>query len=301
MYRRQNTGFFERHKRMLGPIILVGVFLLGAFLFYVWSNQRETSTNDMSSAERTENTDNDIGTDEVSMPVLPSVQAELDEILHTVRGTHSVLVEDLETGETLASYRENETYFTASIYKLYVAYMGLLDIQDGKHNPDEPYNQGRTRQECIEVMLRDSDSPCPEQMWVEQGREAGNARLAELGLKDTDLLAITTTPRDANIILSRLYQGLDLNEEHRQIMLDALIDFPERDFRQGLPSALNAVDDIVVYDKPGLYDEGWLDSAIIELPSGRSIAVSIFSDSAYYQEVRAIADAIIAPLIAHER
>lgn len=266
-------------------------------MFYVWANQRGATLEDLSSVEQLE--ENESREDESLTSALPSVQAELDEVLQTVRGTHSVMVEDLETGDILASHRVDETYFTASIYKLYVAYMGLLDIQEGIHEPDEPYNQGRTRLECIEVMLKDSDSPCPEQMWVEQGRDVGNVRLAELGLTNTDLLGMETTPQDANIILSRLYQGLDLDDEYKQFMLDALRDFPERDFRQGLPSAFDN-EAVVVYDKPGLYDEGWLDAAIIELPSGRAVAVSIYSDSAYYEEVRTIAGAIIAPLIAHE-
>ncbi len=298
MYRRQNKSFFDRHKRMVGPIALVVVFLLGAFLFFVWANQREADQDDSSSIQQVDEVDAE-SQEAVPVLALPSVQAELDEVLAIVRGSHSVVVEDLETGDELASHRPDEAYFTASIYKLYVAYMGLLDIQDGIHDPDELYNQGRTRLECIEVMLKDSDSPCPEQMWVEQGRDVGNVRLAELGLTNTDLLGMETTPHDANVILNRLYQGLDLDEEYRQFMLDALRDFPEREFREGLPSAFDD-EQVIVYDKPGLYDEGWLDAAIIELPSGRAVAVSIYSDSASYQEVRTIAGAIIAPLIAHE-
>lgn len=228
---------------------------------------------------------------------LPNVQDELDDVLGTVRGSHSVLLQDADTGEELASSQPEETFFTASIYKLYVAYLALEDIQSGLYDANEPYNQGRTRMECVVVMLRDSDSPCPEQMWQEQGRDVGTERLRELGLTGTDLVAITTTARDANALLSRLYNQSDLNDQYTTVILDSLKDFPEREFRQGLPSAFDGTRDVVIYDKPGIYDEGWMDAAIITLPDGKSVILSIFSDSAYYQEVRTIADAVVAPLL----
>lgn len=276
------------------PLLLVALLLLVAFGFYLVA---DTAVDDEAPQQETQAVEEEAAEDEGPIEPLPGVQAELDEVLASVRGVHSVLIEDPLAGVELASHRPDETYFTASIYKLYVAYMGLQDIQAGLYEPDEPYNQGRSRMECIEVMLRDSDSPCPEQMWEEQGRVTGNERLAGVGLTNTDLLDISTTVRDANVILKRLYSEEDLDEERTAVMRENLRDFPEREFRQGLPSAFDGVDDIVVYNKPGLYDEGWLDAAIIELPSGRSVVVSIFSDSAYYQEVRTIADAVISPLI----
>ena len=291
---RPRQNFFQRHQRMAVPILLVLLLLSGAFLVYVVSSDERDDTDE--SAGTVQQATPEEQQPEEPVPELPSVQAELDQVLTSVRGTHSVLVEDLETGAVLASHRPDETYFTASIYKLYVAYLGLIDIQEGVHNPDEPYNQGRTRIECIEVMLRDSDSPCPEQMWEEQGRDIGNQRLQDLGLTNTDLLAITTTTQDANTILKRLYEQTDLTEEHTELFRNSLRDYPEREFREGLPAAFSEATDITVYNKPGLYDEGWLDVAIIMVPNGREVAVSIFSDSAYHQEVRTIADAIITPL-----
>jgi hypothetical protein len=297
--RTNSRSFTRRHRHMKIPLLLVALLLLGAFVFYLLADRPEDT--DDAIQEQTQTLDNDEAEDEAPILELPSVQSELDAVLGTVRGTHSVLVEDPLTGDVLASHRINETYFTASIYKLYVAYMGLQDIQSGLYDPNESYNQGRTRMECIEVMLRDSDSPCPEQMWEEQGRATGNERLAELGLTNTDLLDISTTVHDANTILERLYAEKDLSEEYAEVLRENLRDFAERDFRQGLPSAFDEVGDIMVYNKPGLYDEGWLDAAMIELPNGRTVIVSIFSDNAYYQEVRTIADAIISPLIEASR
>ena len=281
------------------PVLLVVTLLMVAFVFYLVA---DTVEDEEILQQQTQAVEEEAPESEEAIEPLPSVQAELDEVLASVRGTHSVLIEDPMTGDELASHRPDETYFTASIYKLYVAYMGLQDIQAGLYEPDEPYNQGRSRMECIEVMLRDSDSPCPEQMWEEQDRATGNERLAELGLNNTDLLGISTTVRDVNVLLQRLYAEEDLDTTNTEIMRENLRDFPEREFRQGLPSAFDEVDaDVAVYNKPGLYDEGWLDAAIIVLPSGRPVIISIFSDSAYYQEVRTITDAVISPLIAATR
>ncbi len=301
MHRRNTKSYrgIRRHRHLLVPLTLVGLFLLGGAAYYFFMQQREadSTTNSVSQEQTNESNDDSQNDQGETLGELPSVQSELDAVLANLRGQHSVMLEDPETGKVLASHREDAEYFTASIYKLYVAYLGLIDIQSGIHDPDEPYNQGRTRLECIVVMLRDSDSPCPEQMWEEQGRDTGNNRLRDMGLTDTDLLAITTTTQDANTILKRLYNQSDLTADNTELFRDALSDYPEREFRQGLPSAFSASANVAVYNKPGLYDEGWLDAAIIELPNGRSVIVSIFSDSAYYQEVRTIADAVISPLI----
>ncbi len=282
---------------MKAPLLLVVVFLLVALTLFLFANNQDDATQSSQQDSEANVVEDQPDDDEEPLTSLPNLQDELDVVLGSVRGTHSVLVEDPATGDVLASHRRDEPYFTASIYKLYVAYMGLQDIQAGVYDADELYNQGRTRQECIVAMLRDSDSPCPEQMWEEQGRDTGNQRLSELGLTNTDLLAITTTVRDANTILKRLYLESDLTSDNTTLMRDALRDFPERDFRQGLPSAFAEDDGVVVYNKPGLYDEGWLDAAIVTLPSGREVIVSIYSDAAYYQEVRAITQAIFAPLL----
>lgn len=134
-------------------------------------------------------------------------------------------------------------------------------------------------------------------MWEEQGREVGNRRLADMGLTNTDLLGITTTVRDANTLLKRLINGDDLDDDNTFLMRSYLRDYPDREFRQGMPSAFNGVENVTIYSKPGLYDEGWLDAAIITLPDNREIVLSIFSDGASYPEVRTIAEAITAPLL----
>lgn len=297
MYKQNHNKrtFWHRHRRMVVPLLIVLALLVVAFVAQLFFAPDDAANESTEGAREEQIAQDEPSDDEISS--LSSVQAELDTVLESVRGSHSVVVQDAATGEILASHQPNEVFFASSIYKLYVAYLALEDFQAGLYEPDEPYNQGRSRMECVVVMLRDSDSPCPEQMWEEQGRDVGNERLDELGLGSTDLLAVTTTATDANALLLRLHDQQDLNDEYTQVMRDSLRDFPERDFRQGLPSAFDEYDEVVVYAKPGIYDEGWLDAAIIELPSGRSVIVSIFSDNAYYQEVRTIADAIISPLI----
>lgn len=288
--------FWQRHRRMLWPLFAVLVLLLLGGLMYVLFPPANTEAPGRSDEDVSFISEPTEKAREETIEPLPSVQNELDQALASVRGTHSVVIWDAETDTILATHQPNETFFTASIYKLYVAYLALLDIQAGVHDPNEPYNQGRTRMECIVAMLRDSDSPCPEQMWEEQGRAEGTVRLQELGLTNTDLVAITTTAADATSLLLRLYDQQDLSETNTNIMLESLRDFPERDFRQGLPSALDSLSGVTVYNKPGIYDEGWLDAAILSLPNERNVVISIFSDAAYYQEVRSITTQVIAPL-----
>lgn len=297
MYKQNHNKrtFWHRHRRIVPPLLIVLALLVGAFVAQLFFAPDDGANENTQGAIEEQIVQDEPSDDEVAS--LSSVQVELDTVLESVRGSHSVIVQDATTNETLASHQSDEVFFASSIYKLYVAYLALEDFQAGLHEPDEPYNQGRSRMECVVAMLRDSDSPCPEQMWEEQGRDVGNDRLNQLGLESTDLLAVTTTATDASALLLRLHNQQDLNDEYTQVMRDSLRDFPERDFRQGLPSAFDEHDGVIVYAKPGIYDEGWLDTALIELPTGRSVIVSIFSDNAYYQEVRTISDAVISPLI----
>lgn len=288
---RPKPGFIARYRHLKWPLLFVVLFLLGGLVYFLVMGQADSETADQPSAGVSETSEPASEEPEPQISTLPSMQAELDAVLPTVSGEHAVLLEDPTTGDVLAAHREDASYFTASIYKLYVAYLGLVDIQNDATEPDELYNQGRTRQQCIIEMIRESDSPCAEQMWAEQGKAASTERLASsFGFEHTSMEALTTTVHDANIIMKRLQQQKDLNDDNTQLLREALGD---QIYREAIPSA---VPETKVYNKVGFYETGWLDVAIIELPSGREVVLSIFSDAASYPEVRAITEAIVAPL-----
>ena len=206
-------------------------------------------------------------------------------------GSVSVVVYDLANHKTAASLNPGRQYFTASIYKLYVAYIGYQKIADGTYQINEPYISGYTRGECLDAMIRDSYSPCGERMWNELGKENLTDKLKTYGLADTSMTALQTSAKDSAIILQRLYEKKDLTNRHQDLFLASLKTQPAQ-YRRGLPSGFS---ESTVYTKVGwngLVD--WHDTAIITLPNKRSYVITVFTQNIGSAQIRALGQAIEA-------
>ena len=206
---------------------------------------------------------------------LPNVQSLVETWTASNTGVYSIVVQDLETKTVLAAYRADESYFAASIYKLYVAYLGLIDIQAGKYSLDDPFLNDWSRQKCLDEMIRNSYSPCAEKLWVEQGKTASTERLKKFGITGTNMEGLTTTAHDVDIILSRLHQRKELDEKHTQILLDAM---KGQKYRDAIPVG---VPTLTVYDKVGFRElVEYHDVAIVVLPNGRNVAITLLTKNA---------------------
>lgn len=297
-YQSDTRAGMHRHRGMRIPLLLLLAFLLGGFGY--WYSQTQLGSDSEQGSEQsvevqneeTVSTEPQLEQDE-EQP-LPEVQEELDAWLADAptNVTYSVVVRDPLTETVLAEHNADETFFSASIYKLYVAYLGLLDIDAGVEDPSEIYNQGRSREQCITEMVRDSDSPCAEQMWNEQGKQASTDKLAQdFGFSGTSMEAVTTTARDAATLLVRLQRSRDLSESSEEQLRTAL---REQIYREAIPAGVPRA---TVYNKVGFYETGWLDAAIVALPSGREVVVVIFADNTGSEPIASMTEAIIAPLL----
>lgn len=220
---------------------------------------------------------------------LPNIQSDVDAWLSRHSGTYSIVVQDLATGDVVAAHNEHRTYFMASIYKLYTAYVGLIKVQQGEFRLEEPYLNGWSRQKCIEEMMRTSHSPCGEKLMAEIGRQNIENKLKEFGLKDTDFGTFETSASDAAIILERLQRRRDLNNANAQLLLNPMKD-QEAKYRRGLPAGFK---NSVVYNKVGWNETvEWHDTAIAELANGRPIGVAVFTANAGSKNVSQLAAAI---------
>ncbi len=289
------TGL-RRHRHLLVPFFLLVLFLSLAFGYWLYQQSNDTPIITEQVEQEAVQEAPAQSEPEPEIVLLNNVQSELDAWLDsatTASTTYSVLLKDPLTQSVLAEHSADEPFFAASIYKLYVAYLGLMDIDAGLENPSEQYNQGRTREQCIREMIRASDSPCAEQMWAEQGKAESTARLRDLfGLSGTSMEAITTTARDATTIMSRLQRGDDLSTDSTQLLRQVL---ENQMYRQAIPAG---VPDATVYNKVGFYETGWLDTAIIELPSGREVILSVYVDGAGSRQIASLTEAIMTPLLA---
>jgi beta-lactamase class A len=215
-----------------------------------------------------------------------AIQKTVDDWAMEVGGITSVIITDYE-GDVLAQKDSDKQYFAASIYKLYVAYAGYQQIDDGEVDPQEIYINGNTRIQCLDLMIRDSDSPCAEKLWNELGREELTRQLEGYGILNTSMSAITTSAKDAALLLSRIESGEGLSEASRLAFLDSM-KTQETLYRRGLPSGFS--DSVTVYNKVGWNElKEWHDAAIVEFSDGRKLIVSVFTENVGISNVSELA------------
>jgi hypothetical protein len=163
----------------------------------------------------------------------------------------------------------------ASIYKLYVAYLALIDSQSNKYDLSEAFLNGWSRQKCIDQMIRTSHSPCGEKYMAEQGREDIEKRLAKFNITDTDYGAFVTTASDVERVLQRLHAGKDLDNAHVKILLDAMKGQIYRD------TIVKGAKEAKVANKVGFRGlVEYHDVGIIYMPGGAAYSLSILTKDA---------------------
>ncbi len=209
------------------------------------------------------------------------------------KGSYSVVVMEPTSGAVLADYRGATTYFTASIYKLYVAYAGYRALDAGRYSGNAPAVNSYTRAQCLDLMIRSSYSPCGVRWWIDLGRAKLDAEAKTWGLTDTDLVGLTTSAQDAARMLRLVSNGTGLSARAHTAYLDSMRTQPAK-YRVGLPAGMPG---LTVYNKVGWnVDLEWHDAAIVEVAPGRRVIVSIFTHKAGRANVVALARTIRAAL-----
>lgn len=267
--------------------ILACLILIAIAVTYYKSNKEQNSN----VAPKLSQNTSESKTTQTEKPI--NLQPIIDAWVTQQSGTSSVVVYDLQTNNYIASYKPDEQYFTASIYKIYVAYLGYLAIQSGKYDANEPYLTGYTRKECLDAMIRDSYSPCGEKMWNELGKETITDTLKTYGLTNTSMTGLFTSAKDTSLLLQRLYAKKQLNTEYTQAFLDSMLN-QDAKYRRGLPSGFTSAK---VYNKVGWNENlEWHDAAIVTLPNDKSYIVVVLSKNVGYKSVSVLAQKISAAL-----
>ncbi len=284
MYLRQTSQFSnkpKRHKRQRTLLLLFGVvvFLVGWLIIgSKTANSPEppankTTLSEPSSAPNT--------TTSVQEKQLPNIQVDIDKFVASHQGTYAVKITS-QSGTVLAEHNGDKGFFTASIYKLFVAYAGYQKIDDGTHQLSESYLAGYTRGGCLDAMIRDSYSPCAEKLWEELGKESLTKQMQKLGLTNTSLTGLVTSANDSAMILQRIAKGDGLSEASKGAYLDSM-KTQDSKYRRGLPTGFKQS---TVYNKVGWNeDKEWHDTAIVVLPNGEKVIVTILTSGAGYKNV----------------
>lgn len=259
-----------RRKKLFIGAVVVAIMLFGLGLYIVFTPH--TATSPASDDENRQTNPAEEAVPEPSYPLI-DVQPIIDTWIAKQSGSASIVVYDLQNNQIIGEHNKSEVYFAASLYKLYVAYEGYLAEQRGDYQFDEPYLGSLTRGECIDLMIRESDSPCAEKLWVELGKSELTEKLRSYGINNTSMNNITTTAEDANLQLIRLWQHSEISEGSKASMLKSMAN---QIYRDALAKSFAGV---TFYDKVGFrdYDE-YHDAGIVELPDGRAYVVSLLTD-----------------------
>lgn len=195
-----------------------------------------------------------------------------------------------EDGTLLASVGQDTSYFTASLYKLFVAYEAYRAIDAGTYDGNESYLNGSTRSECVDLMIRESNSPCGEKWWNELGKQTIQDQLKTYGIEHTDMVGLETTAMDTAMILARIAKGEGLSEESKAKYLDSMKTQPAL-YRRGLPSGFSEA--VTVYNKVGWNEQlEWHDATIVERADGERLIVAVLTSRVGYAKIAELGKAI---------
>lgn len=281
----------KKHTYIIAALVTLLILGLAFLIWKFWlSTESEQETAQVTQGIAQEEPDSN----EPQVKSLPNLQSTVDEWVNSAGGKTSVIITDA-SGNVLASHQETLEYFTASIYKPFVAYVGYQKVDDGTYSLSEPYLNGKTRGQCLDVMIRDSDSPCGEKMWNELGKQALTENMRSLGLTNTSLVNLTTSAKDASVILQKIQTGEGLSQESQASFLDSMKTQDSR-YRRGLPSGFS---ELTVFNKVGWnLNKEWHDTAIVRLPDDRAVIVSVFTENVGYQQIAQLGISLEQKLIA---
>ena len=279
---------------MLAGSLCFGVSL--AILKYTDSPQEDFV--ESSNQKNTEDSE-DLELEEEPEILMVDFQSVIDDWTKTVGGNKSVLVYDLDLDKLVGAYNPEETYNTASLYKLFVVYEGYKRINTGEWNGEEKAGwTGKTILECLDLAIRESNSSCAETLWAMIGRSAlDNIVENEWGIVNSNISKLISDPNDIMLIMKRFYEHPDFDDATLlDRMWDSFLNQPvtEYDWRQGLPRGFSKAS---VYDKVGWeYNPGgkywniYHDAAILKFPledgTTRDYIVVVMTNKIDYKDIR---------------
>lgn len=272
-YRRGARPQPHRRKYIVGGIILcvlAAVIVLGFSASTkapkVSDNQALTSKRESQPAKKPE---------KPQPPKVPLVdlQPTLDDWLKTQSAQYSIEVYDLSNHKVIAAHDPDTAFFTASLYKPYIAYFGYKKMTDGSFTDTPDYQNGRSRLQCLFVMIKNSDSPCGETMMAELGRPWIDTQLPALGMKCTSLVGLKTCAHDMNTLIVDFMNTKDIAEKYKQSLFKSM---DEQIFRLAMEEGFDKAK--FIGSKVGFnLDINYHETSLVTFADGRQYLVTIMS------------------------
>jgi beta-lactamase class A len=265
-YSRRPPAGSKINRRLLFYVVIL--LIIGGAVYWFLLKENNTVT---PSAQQTNANNND--QPETPPYTAPDLQPEIDAWADRQSADYHIQIYDLQAGKVIGQIEPDEVLFAASLYKIYIAYLSLKDFESGAQDPDEVILAGQTRRQCVDKMIRSSDSPCGETMMADIGQAALNQRVkSELGTTGTTFNGIQTSASDSILVLKAIADKKDLNDENTAFLLDAMLT-QDAKFKRGLQAG---APEAKWETKVGWnLDVNYHDIGIMTLPDGREFAVAI--------------------------
>lgn len=271
LYKSQKTK--HRSSKRKYYLSFLFIVLVVIFLCFNFRDRNQSINNNQQQNNNTTQTKTNLESQSQDQQKKIDLQPVIDSFTNRNPGNYGIEIIDTN-GNKLAEKNPDKQFFTASIYKLFVAYVGYQRIDDNTFRKDDSYLTGYTRGQCLDAMIRDSYSPCAEKMWNELGKDKLTSIMQVYGLKNTNLTGLNTSASDTAIILRKIANGEGLSAESQQAFLSSM-DEQEAKYRKGLPAGFSK---LKVYNKVG-WDEDrlWHDASIVQLENGQKIIVCVLT------------------------
>lgn len=202
-------------------------------------------------------------------------------------GQWGITIRDM-SGSISASYNGSRQFTSASIYKLYVAYIVYGKYNSGEWTTQTATPNGSTVGTCMEIMIVRSDNPCAEALGKMIGWGSNNGTLRAAGMGSTSITYGNqlTTANDAATYLVGLQSSSLIGGANRDDMLSKL---RRNIYRSGIPAGSAGS----VANKVGFIGSLNHDAAIVYHPKGTYV-LTVFSSGSSMAKIRELSAQVSA-------
>lgn len=223
------------------------------------------------------------------------LQAKLNAWIASHNGRYQVAIQELGGRGRQASYNVAQQTVMASTYKTFLAFAAYSQAESGALDLNAGLTGGRNIEQCIEVMIVNSDNDCP----IKLGQLIGWAKvdqiIAAAGFQGTKLNNYNSSggmvgdklvnAQEQAKFLAQLSNGSLMSPANTNKLLNYM---KRQTYRNGIPAGSRGA---MVADKVGFLD-GYIHDVGIVYGSKSTYALVIMSDGSSWANIRDLSQAI---------